>query len=148
VTLVWSSLGGTVLLFLAIWSLSVLMHAENHRGFISRWAAMTNQLVSYPPLQFVRSVISLTLLTATLGLGVLVGPLMNSLEPLPAVRAGTGGVSLADFALPVNLLLLGMIVVLASVTLVTSRTGRPKFLVLRPCRGASRAEVERWLSVR
>lgn len=147
-TLVWSSLGGTVLLFLAIWSLSVLVRAEKHRGFISRWAAMTNQLVSYPPLQFVRTVIPVTLLMATVGLDALVGPLMNSLEPLPAVRAGTGGVSLADFAFPVTLILLGMIVVLASVTLVISRTGRPKFLVLRPCRDASRAEVERWLSMR
>ena len=146
-TLVWSSLVGTFLLFLATWSLSVLMHAEKHRSFISRWAAITNQLVSYPPLQFVRTVISLTLLIAMLGLGVLVGPLMNSLEPSPAVRAGTGGVSLADFAFPVTLILLGMIVVLASVTLVISRTGRPKFLVLKPCRGASRAEVETWLSM-
>ena len=147
-TLVWSSLVGTVLLFLAIWSLSVLGHAEKHRGFISRWAKVTNRLVSYPPLQFVRTVISLTLLMATLGLGVLVGPLTDSLEPTPAGRAGTGGVSLADFALPVNLLLFGLVVLWALVTLVISRTGRPKFLVLRPCRGASRAEVERWLSMR
>ena len=147
-TLVWSSLVGTVLLFLAIWSFSVLVHAEKHRGFISRWAAITNRLVSYPPLEFVRTIIPVTLLMATLGLGVLVGPLMNSLEPSPAVRAGTGGVSLADFALPVNLLLLGLIVVLALVTLVVSRTGRPKILVLKPCRGASRAEVERWLLMR
>jgi len=147
VTLVWSSLVGTVLLFLAIWSLSVLVHAEKHRGFISRWAAISNQLVSYPPLEFVRTVIPVAFLMATLGLGVLVGPLMNSLEPSPAGRVGTAGVSLADFALPVNLLLLGMVVLWALVILVVSRTGRPKILVLRPCRGASRTEVETWLSM-
>jgi hypothetical protein len=60
--------------------------------------------------------------------------------------AAGSGLSTAGLALVVAAF--ALVVALLVLLLVVTNTGRPRFLVLKPCRGMTPAEIEAWLAPR
>lgn len=93
------------------------------------------------PVQFSRTLIPMTLLTVAFCLfGAVTVSMMSFGERLHWLPIGAQGLIAG--------VLLALVLVAALATLVVPRWGRPRFLVLPPCRDMSPAQVEAWLTPR
>lgn len=111
----------------------LLLQSESHRHTLGRWAVRARIFLNLNPLQFVRVMIPGYVFLGLVGFAILM------IYGLLATDTG----ALRDLAIGAPLLIAGG----ALQILITLRTGRPRVLVLPPCRDMSRQEVERWLGL-
>ncbi|MCC2309974.1 hypothetical protein [Cellulomonas chengniuliangii] len=114
----------------------VLFRAEVHRRYVSRVAVVFRQLTGMSLPTFARSIIPLTTyLTGVFGVFTLAVP-MTFFSTGPGGDWEFVGLAAATFFVAFGAFLL----------LVNIRTGRPRLLVLPPCRDLTDADVVKWLS--
>lgn len=115
-----------------------LLRAERHRDHVRRWGRNVSAFTGQSALQTARTLIPVTLLGATL-MGVMALSLPLTASPLPEFGY------LEDVVVGALALVWTLPVAVSGVlVLVVARTGRPKGLVLPPCRGLDAEGVEAW----
>lgn len=119
-----------------------LLRAERHRDHVRRWGRYVSAFTGQGALQTARTLIPVTLLLTTL-----MGAMALSLLLTAAPRPEPG--YLEDVVVGALALVWTLPTAVSGVlVLVVARTGRPKGLVLPPCRGLDAAEVEAWFAER
>lgn len=124
-----------------VWSLVLTWHAQRHQALMSRWYHSMWAVTGISPMRFSRTVIPMTLLTVAFCLfGAVTVSMMSFGDRLRWLQLEVQGL--------IASVLLGLVLLAAVANLVVPRWGRPRFLVLPPCRDLSAAEVEQWLTLR
>lgn len=115
--------------------------AQSHQALMARCYQSMWAVTGISPMRFSRTIIPMTLLTVAFCLfGTVTVSMMSFGDRLRWLPLEVQGL--------IASVLLGLVLLAAVANLVVPRWGRPRLLVLPPCRDLSAAQVEQWLTLR
>lgn len=130
-------------LVVVLLELYVLATAERHRALVQRWARFIRTATGQSAQGIARSAIPMSLLAVLILGAVLAATPTAAAQPSEEISgAGSDGTVVAIYVVTGAIVLMGLLV------LVVTRTGRPRWLVLAPCRGMDEDETAEWLGLR